>query len=70
MVPEMAYFIPLGVQKRLLRYALSRLELLNTDLLDLDKFDISLGKKSTIDLKDVAVHTEVTPVQQEYEKSN
>ena len=56
----MAYFVPLGIQKRLLRYALSRLELLDTNQLDLEKLDIALGKKSTVSLKDVEVNTEVT----------
>lgn len=56
----MAYFIPLGVQKRLLRYALSKLELLNTNQLDLEKLDIALGKNSTVSLKDVEINTEVT----------
>ena len=56
----MAYFIPLGIQKRLLRYALSKLELLNTDQLDLEKLDIALGKNSTVSLKNVEIKTEVT----------
>ena len=55
----MAYFIPSGVQKRLLRYALSRIELLDTDQLDLDNLDIAIGKKSTVNLKDVGIRTEV-----------
>ena len=52
----MAYFIPSFVQKRVLRYALSRLELLDTDALDLENLDITWGKRSTIELKDVGVH--------------
>ncbi|KAK4696390.1 autophagy-related protein 2, partial [Lecanoromycetidae sp. Uapishka_2] len=52
----MSYFIPSFFQKRILRYALSRLELLDTDALDLDKLDITWGKKSTVELREVRVH--------------
>lgn len=51
----MAYFIPSSIQKRLLRYALSRLELLDTDALDLERLDIAWGRRSTIDLQDVGL---------------
>lgn len=51
----MAYFIPSSIQKRLLRYALSRLELLDTDALDLERLEIGWGKRSTVDLKDVSL---------------
>jgi len=53
----MSYFVPSFFQKRILRYALSRLDLLDTEALDLDRLDISWGKKSTIELRDVGVHT-------------
>ncbi|MDI1490260.1 MAG: autophagy- protein 2 [Ramalina farinacea] len=52
----MAYFIPSFVQKRVLRYALSRLELLDTDAIDLENLDVTWGKRSTVELKDVGVH--------------
>lgn len=52
----MAYFIPSFVQKRVLRYALSRLELLDTDAIDPENLDITWGKRSTVELKDVGVH--------------
>ena len=52
----MSYFIPSFFQKRILRYALSRLELLDTDALDLDKLDIVWGKKSTVELREVAIN--------------
>ena len=51
----MSYFIPSFIQKRILRYALSRLELLDTDALGMDNLDISWGKRSTIELKDVGI---------------
>lgn len=52
----MSYFLPLFLQKRILRYALSRLELLDTDALDLENLDIVWGRKSTIELRDVGIH--------------
>ena len=55
----MAYFIPATLQKRLLRYALSRLELLEIEALDLDKLDIAWGRRSTVELKDVALRKDV-----------
>ncbi|MCJ1396279.1 autophagy- protein 2 [Xylographa bjoerkii] len=51
----MGYFLPSFVQKRILRYALSRLDLLDTDTLDLDKLDIVWGKRSTVELRDVGL---------------
>ena len=56
----MAFFLPSFFQKRILRYALSRLELLDTNALDLEKLDINWGKKSTIELRDVGVHMNVS----------
>lgn len=53
----MSYFIPSFFQKRILRYALSQLELLDTDALDLDKLDIVWGKRSTVELREVGIHT-------------
>ncbi|KAI9722197.1 MAG: autophagy- protein 2 [Chrysothrix sp. TS-e1954] len=51
----MAYFIPNSIQKRLLRYALSRLELIDTDALDLESLDIEWGRKSFVELRDVGL---------------
>ncbi|KAL9118195.1 MAG: hypothetical protein Q9187_005262 [Circinaria calcarea] len=51
----MSYFLPSFFQKRILRYALSRLELLETDALDLEKLDIAWGKRSTVELRDVGL---------------
>ncbi|KAL9094653.1 MAG: hypothetical protein Q9165_002922 [Trypethelium subeluteriae] len=51
----MAYFIPSYIQKRLLQYALARLELLDSDALDLDNLDIALGKRSTVELRDIGL---------------
>ena len=53
----MGYFLPSFLQKRILRYALSRLEVLETGNLDLENLDVTLGKRSTIELRDVAIST-------------
>jgi autophagy-related protein 2 len=56
----MAYFIPSYIQKRLLRYALARLELLDSEALDLDNLDIALGKRSTVELRDIGLRIPVS----------
>ena len=53
----MGYFIPSFLQKRILRYALSRLELLDTDALDLDNLDIVWGQKCTVELREIGIRT-------------
>jgi len=55
----MAYFIPSNIQKRFLRYALSRLELLDNESLDLDQLDIVWGSRSSVELRDVRLNVEV-----------
>ena len=52
----MAFFIPSSLQKRILRYALSRLELLDTKDHNLDDLDIVWGKESSVELRNVGVH--------------
>lgn len=56
----MSYLLPSFFQKRLLRYALSRLELLETDDLALDKLDIAWGRRSTVELRDVRLRLQVS----------
>ncbi|KAI4264024.1 MAG: hypothetical protein L6R42_000863 [Xanthoria sp. 1 TBL-2021] len=51
----MAYFIPSYFQKRILRYALSRLDFLDAEQLNLDNLDIAWGKRSVVELRDVGV---------------
>ncbi|KAI9870546.1 MAG: autophagy- protein 2, partial [Watsoniomyces obsoletus] len=51
----MAYFLPSYLQKRLLRYALSRLDLLEDDNLDLDNLGITFGQRSVVELKNVSI---------------
>jgi Atg2, N-terminal len=45
--------------KRLLQYALSKLEILDTKALDLNNLDIALGKKTVLNFKDVGVRLKV-----------
>ena len=52
----MSFLLPSYFQKRILRYALTRLELLDTDDLDLEKLDITWGRKSTIELRDIGIN--------------
>lgn len=55
-----SFLLPSSIQKRLLRYALSRLELLDTDALDLEHLDISWGTKSTLEFRDVGLRLKVS----------
>ncbi|KAF7122023.1 hypothetical protein CNMCM5793_009578 [Aspergillus hiratsukae] len=55
----MAYFLPSFFQKRLLRYALSRLELVDTEALDLDRLGIRWGQRSTVELQDIGLRLEL-----------
>ena len=50
--------------KRLLRYALSRLELLDADALNLDNLDLALGKNTVLEFRDVGVKLDVCTSQQ------
>jgi autophagy-related protein 2 len=55
----MAFFLPSHIQKRLLRYALSQLELVDTDALDLEQLEIAWGQRSSVELRDVGLHIQV-----------
>ncbi|KAH8202291.1 hypothetical protein TruAng_003568 [Truncatella angustata] len=46
------------MSKRLLRYALSRLELLDTDTLDVDKLDLEWGVNNVLTFQDVGIRLE------------
>ncbi|CZR53105.1 probable Autophagy-related protein 2 [Phialocephala subalpina] len=50
-----SYFQASSMPKRLLQYALSKLEILDTDALGLDKLDIALGRNSTVEFRDVGL---------------
>ncbi|TVY34898.1 Autophagy-related protein [Lachnellula subtilissima] len=49
------YFKSSSMPKRLLQYVLSKLEILDTDDLDLEKLDIAWGKNSTVEFRDVGL---------------
>lgn len=55
----MDYFLPSFVQKRLLRYALSRLELVDTEAIDLDSLGIKWGQRSTFELRQIGLRLDV-----------
>ncbi|KAJ6437123.1 salicylate hydroxylase [Purpureocillium lavendulum] len=44
-----------SMPKRLLRYALSRLELLDADALDMDNLDFALGRNTVFEFRDVGI---------------
>lgn len=46
--------------KRLLRYALSRLELLDADALDMDNLDLALGRNTVFEFRDVGIKLNVS----------
>lgn len=56
----MAYFLPSFFQKRLLKYALSRLGIVDTEALDPDNLGIRWGQRSTVELRDVGLKLEVS----------
>lgn len=41
--------------KRLLRFALSRLDFLDTEALDLENLDFALGRNTVLEFRDVAI---------------
>ncbi|KAK9776531.1 hypothetical protein SCAR479_06854 [Seiridium cardinale] len=47
-----------NMSKRLLRYALSRLEFLDTDALDVDKLDLEWGRNNVLTFQDVGIRLE------------
>ena len=55
----MASYIPAAIKNRLLRFGLSYLGLLDTDEWELDKLAIALGKRSTVELRDVGLRVNV-----------
>lgn len=57
---KMAYFLPSFFQKRLLKYALSRLGIVDTEALDPDNLGIRWGQRSTVELRDIGLKLEVS----------
>ena len=54
----MTSWIPSSIQKRLLRYALNRSGLLAVTGIDLDNLDISWGRRTTLEFKEVDLNVE------------
>lgn len=50
-----------SMPKRLLRYALTRLDLLDSESLDMDNLDLALGKNTVFEFRDVGVKLKVRP---------
>jgi autophagy-related protein 2 len=60
MASYLSSFLQAGsYQKRILKYALSRIEILDTDALDLDNLDIAWGRSSTVEFRDVGLRLKV-----------
>ncbi|KAJ5156260.1 hypothetical protein N7492_009063 [Penicillium capsulatum] len=56
----MAYFLSSFLQKHVLKYALSRLGLVDTEALDPDNLGIRWGQRSTVELRDIGLKLEVS----------
>jgi autophagy-related protein 2 len=60
----MASFFPSfrssSMPKRLLRYALSRLELLDAEALDMDNLDLAIGRNTVFEFRDVGIKLQVS----------
>jgi autophagy-related protein 2 len=48
-----------SMPKRLLRYALSRLELLDAEALDIDNLDLAIGRNTVLEFRDVGIKLKV-----------
>lgn len=57
--------MPSGVQKKVLQYAISHFGIIDTNALDLEQLDITLGKRSEIVLRDVGLHINVGSISEE-----
>lgn len=55
----MDYFLPSSVKSRLLRFALAKTGFLDTDSLDLDKLNFSIGRSSNAEFRHVGLRLEV-----------
>lgn len=55
----MASYLSSYVQKKFLKYALSRVGLVDTEALDLDNLGIQFGQRSTAEVRDIGLKLEV-----------
>ncbi|KIX07272.1 uncharacterized protein Z518_01925 [Rhinocladiella mackenziei CBS 650.93] len=51
----MSYFLPSYFQKRLLRYALTRLDIIDSDEFNLDNLGLTWGQRTVVELKNVGI---------------
>jgi len=55
----MASWIPSDIGKKLLRYVLSRFELLDSESMDLEKLDLAIGMRNSVELRHVRLRVDV-----------
>ena len=55
----MASWIPSDIGKKLLRYVLSRFELLDSESMDLEKLDLAVGMRNSVELRHVRLRVDV-----------
>ena len=48
--------------KRLVRYALGRLDMLETETLDIDNLDLALGRNTILEFRDVRIKLKVRSI--------
>lgn len=48
-----------SMPKRLLRYCLSKLQLLDVEALDIDNLDLALGRNTVLEFRDVGIKLKV-----------
>lgn len=48
-----------AMPKRLLRYAMSKVPLLDVDALDMENLDLALGKNTVVEFRDVGIKLQV-----------
>lgn len=51
-----------SIPKRLLRYALSRLELLDAEALDMENLELAIGRNTVVEFRDVGIKLPVSAV--------
>lgn len=54
-----SYLLPFSILQRLLRFALSKVPILDSDALDLENLDLALGRKSVLEFKDTPLRLKV-----------
>lgn len=57
-----SFLLPYSLLQRLLRFALSKVPILDADALDLDNLDLAFGRKSVLEFKDTPLRLKVCHV--------